>query len=242
MRWLHPTCGLVPPNDFIGLAEETGLILPIGLWVLETACAQIQAWSTDPAICMLLLAVNVSVRQFRQPEFVAQVRQVLTQTGANPTRLKIELTESLMIDNVDDTIARMHALKALGIRFSMDDFGTGFSSLSYLKRLLLDQLKIDRTFVRDIAKDSNDAAIVHTIITMGKVLGMHVIAEGVETEAQLECLSAHGCNAHQGYMFARPLPRAAFENFVLCSNNAAATSARDVSVCDSEVTGAGTSL
>ncbi|MGV8897889.1 MAG: putative bifunctional diguanylate cyclase/phosphodiesterase [Burkholderiaceae bacterium] len=235
LRWSHPKRGLVPPDDFIGLAEETGLILPIGLWVLETACAQIKAWSADPAACTLRLAVNVSVRQFRQPEFVAQVRQVLAQTGANPTLLKIELTESLMIDNVADTITRMNALKALGIRFSIDDFGTGFSSLSYLKRLPLDQLKIDRAFVRDIAHDSSDAAIVHTIITLGKSLGLEVIAEGVETESQLERLRVYGCIAYQGYLFARPLPLAKFDTFVQRSNNPVSTAVSDVSVCDSEV-------
>lgn len=236
LRWSHPKRGLVPPDDFIGLAEETGLILPIGLWVLKTACAQIKAWSADPAACTLWLAVNVSVRQFRQPEFVAQLSQVLKQTGANPALLKIELTESLMIDNVDDAIARMHALRALGIRFSMDDFGTGFSSLSYLKRMPLDQLKIDRTFVRDIANDSSDAAIVHTIISMGKSLGLEVIAEGVETEPQLKCLSAQGCIAYQGYLFARPLPLTRFEVFVRRSNNPASAAASAVSVCDRKVT------
>jgi EAL domain-containing protein (putative c-di-GMP-specific phosphodiesterase class I) len=192
LRWTHPERGLVPPNDFIPLAEETGLILPIGHWVLESACALIQAWSTSPETRDLRLAVNVSARQFRQPEFVAQVRQILSAAGADPNRLKIELTESLVIDDVPDTIARMQALKAQGIGFSMDDFGTGFSSLSYLKRLPLDQLKIDRSFVRDLATDANDAAIVQTIITMGKTLGLDVIAEGVETEAQLAHRHGYG--------------------------------------------------
>ena len=199
LRWMHPERGLLLPGEFIPLAEETGLILRIGQWVLETACAQIKAWSAVPVTRELRLAVNVSARQFRQPDFVAQIEQVLSRTGADPTRLKIELTESLVIDDVADTIARMQALKALGVGFSMDDFGTGFSSLSYLKRLPLDQLKIDRAFIRDLASDLNDAAIVQTIITMGKTSSLDVIAEGVETEAQLERLQAFGCAAYQGY-------------------------------------------
>lgn len=215
LRWAHPARGTVPPDEFITLAEETGLILPIGLWVLESACTQIKAWSAFPATRALQLAVNVSARQFRQPEFVAQVNQVLTETGADPTRLKIELTESILIDNVADTIARMQALKALGVRFSADDFGTGFSSLSYLKRLPLDQLKIDHAFVRDIASDPSDAAIMQTIVTLGKILGLDVIAEGVETEAQLDRLIEFGCFAYQGYLFAEPLPLAEFERFAI---------------------------
>jgi diguanylate cyclase (GGDEF)-like protein/PAS domain S-box-containing protein len=211
LRWMHPLRGLVSPLDFIPLAEESGLILPIGHWVLATACAQLKAWSTAPATRDLRLAVNVSARQFRQPEFVAQVMQVLEESGANPQRLKIELTESIVIDNVAETIARMQALKAIGVGFSMDDFGTGFSSLSYLKRLPLDQLKIDRAFVQDLASDPSDAAIVHTIIRMGQTLGLDVIAEGVESEAQLEILRQYGCTAYQGYLFARPLPLAGFE-------------------------------
>ncbi len=214
LRWQHPQRGLVAPNDFIPLAEETGLILPIGRWVLSTACAQIKAWSARAETRNLRLAVNVSARQFRQAGFVAEVQQVLAETGADPTRLKIELTESLVIDNVADTIARMQALKALGIAFSMDDFGTGFSSLSYLKRLPLDQLKIDRSFVADLASDPHDAAIVQTIITMGRTLGLHVIAEGVETEAQLERLDQYGCAAYQGFLFSRALPLAEFEQLL----------------------------
>ena len=214
LRWDHPERGLMLPGDFIPLAEETGLILPIGRWVLETACARIKAWSADAATRALRLAVNVSARQFRQPEFVAQVSQVLSEAGADPARLKIELTEGLVIGDVDDAIVKMQTLKALGVGFSMDDFGTGFSSLSYLKRLPLEQLKIDRSFVQYLACDLNDAAIVQTIITMGKILGLDVIAEGVETEAQLECLTGYGCLASQGFLFARPLPLPAFEAFV----------------------------
>ncbi len=214
LRWQHPQRGAVAPDLFIPLAEDTGLILPIGRWVLETACVQIKAWSAHAATCDLRLAVNVSARQFRQTGFVAEVKQVLAETGADPTRLKIELTESLVIENVVDTIARMQELKALGIGFSMDDFGTGFSSLSYLKRLPLDQLKIDRSFVADLASDAHDAAIVQTIITMGHTLGLHVIAEGVETLAQLERLDQYGCAAYQGYLFSRALPLAEFERLL----------------------------
>lgn len=213
LRWQHPQRGLVLPGDFIPLAEETGLILPIGQWVLEIACAQIKTWSTAPATRDLQLAVNVSTRQFRQADFVERIEELLTRTGIDPTRLKIELTESLVIDNVADTIAHMQAIKALGVQFSMDDFGTGFSSLSYLKRLPLNQLKIDRSFVIDIISNAHDAAIVQTIISMGKTLGLHVIAEGVETESQLNCLTQYGCTAFQGFLFSRPLTLADFEEF-----------------------------
>lgn len=211
LRWQHPQRGMVMPDLFIPLAEETGLIMPIGRWVLETACAQIKSWSTQVTTRDLRLAVNVSARQFRQAGFVAEVRQILLDTGADPSRLKIELTESLVIDNVADTIQRMQALKSLGIGFSMDDFGTGFSSLSYLKRLPLDQLKIDRSFVNELATDHNDAAIVQTIITMGHTLGLDVIAEGVETEAQLDRLGQYGCSTYQGYLFSPAVPLPEFE-------------------------------
>ncbi|MDP2787419.1 MAG: EAL domain-containing protein [Pseudomonadota bacterium] len=214
LRWTHPQRGLVMPGQFIPLAEESGLILPIGRWVLETVCKQIKAWSGHAASRDLRLAVNVSARQFRQPGFVAEVQQVLAETGIDPTRLKLELTESLVIDNVAETIAKMQALKALGIGFSMDDFGTGYSSLSYLKRLPLEQLKIDRSFVFDLATDPNDAAIVQTIITMGHTLGLNVIAEGVETEAQLERLDQYGCTTYQGFLFSQPVPLAEFEAFL----------------------------
>lgn len=211
IRWQHPERGMIPPMAFIPLAEETGLIVPIGRWVLETACRQLKAWETTPATRHLLLAVNVSARQFQQPDFVEQVSEVLAATGADPANLKLELTESMLVDNVEAVIDKMTALKAKGIRFSLDDFGTGFSSLSYLKRLPLDQLKIDRSFVRDVLRDANDAAIVRTIIALGQSLGLAVIAEGVETEAQRNFLAVHGCGYYQGYFFAKPLPRAQFE-------------------------------
>jgi diguanylate cyclase (GGDEF)-like protein/PAS domain S-box-containing protein len=206
LRWESPQHGLVPPVRFIPLAEESGLIVPIGLWVLQTACEQIRAWSDSEVTRTLQLAVNVSARQFRQPDFVEQVQQVIQATGIDPRRLKIELTESLVLDNVDDSIAKMRALKAIGIGLSMDDFGTGYSSLSYLKQLPLDQLKIDQSFVRDLVSDPNDAAIVQAIITMGQAFGLNVIAEGVETEAQRAYLDRHGCHAFQGYLFSMPVP------------------------------------
>ncbi len=215
LRWQHPRRGLVAPDSFIPLAEETGLILPIGRWVIETACARIKAWSAGATTRDLRLAINVSARQFHQAGFVDEVREALATSGADPSRLKIELTESLVIDNVAETIARMQALKTLGVGFSLDDFGTGYSSLSYLKRLPLDQLKIDRSFVFDLATDPNDAAIVQTIITMGHTLGLDVIAEGVETEAQLERLDQFGCAAYQGYLFSRPLPLEMFDAWLV---------------------------
>jgi EAL domain-containing protein (putative c-di-GMP-specific phosphodiesterase class I) len=181
--------------------------------VLTTACAQIKAWSVAPATRELRVAVNVSARQFRQPDFVAQVEQVLAQTTADPSRLKLELTEGMVLDDVRNTFETMHALKLLGIGFSLDDFGTGYSSLSYLTRLPLDQLKIDQSFVRNLPDNTNDAVIVQTIITMAMSLGLDVIAEGVETEAQREFLGRHNCNAYQGYLFSRPLPLPEFEQF-----------------------------
>jgi len=206
LRWKHPERGFVFPDQFIPLTEETGLIVPIGLWVLQTACAQLKAWQHDALTRDLTIAVNVSARQFRQPDFIAQVQRVLLETGARPSHLKLELTESTVLENVEDTIASMRELKLLGLSFSMDDFGTGYSSLQYLKRLPLDQIKIDRSFVRDIASDPNDAAIVQTIIAMTRALGLNVIAEGVETGAQWDFLDRHGCHAFQGYLFGKPLP------------------------------------
>lgn len=206
LRWLHPDLGMVSPAQFIPVAEETGLILSIGQWVLETACAQLAEWQTDPRLCQLSIAVNVSARQFREAGYVAHVREVLEKTAINPAVLKLELTESLVLDNVDDSIRKMQKLKKLGIKFSMDDFGTGYSSLSYLSRLPIDQLKIDQSFVRDITTDPHDAAIVQTIISMAHSLEMEVIAEGVETQEQREFLESRGCLFYQGYFYAKPLP------------------------------------
>ena len=206
VRWLHPERGLVPPGQFIPLAEASDLILPIGRWVLHTACLQLREWAAQARYAHLSIAVNVSARQFRQPDFVQQVRQELSTSGAAPQRLELELTESLVLEDVETTIAKMDELRALGVRFSLDDFGTGYSSLQYLKRLPIDQLKIEQSFVRDITTDANDAAIVNTIIAMGRALGLEVIAEGVETREQQAFLFDHGCSLYQGYFFARPLP------------------------------------
>jgi EAL domain-containing protein (putative c-di-GMP-specific phosphodiesterase class I) len=202
---------MVSPAQFIPLAEETGLILPIGLWVLETACAQLKAWQQDALTRDLVLAVNVSAKQFRQADFVAQVQAAVQHHAINPILLKLELTEGMLLENIEDTIATMNALKEIGVQFSLDDFGTGYSSLQYLKRLPLDQLKIDQSFVRDIAIDSSDKAIVRTIIAMAQSLDMDVIAEGVETEEQRQFLLDEGCTHYQGYLFSKPVPIEQFE-------------------------------
>jgi diguanylate cyclase (GGDEF)-like protein len=214
VRWQHPQRGLVSPAEFIPLAEETGLILPLGLWVLETACAQLAQWADLPNTAHLSLAVNVSADQLHQVDFVDQVLTVLARTGASPQRLKLELTESLLVSNVENTIAKMAALKAHGVGFSMDDFGTGYSSLSSLKRLPLGQLKIDQGFIRGILIDPNDAAIAKMVIALAGSMGLTVIAEGVELEAQRDFLAGLGCHAYQGYLFSRPLPLHEFEAFV----------------------------
>ncbi|MBK1643634.1 hypothetical protein CKO25_02960 [Thiocapsa imhoffii] len=206
LRWNDPGQGLIPPDRFIPLAEESGLILPIGHWVLETACARLADWARQPETRDLTLAVNISARQFRQHHFVAQVERALLDSGADPTKLKLEITESLLLDDVEETITKMVALKARGVGFALDDFGTGYSSLSYLKRLPFDVLKIDRSFVFDILTDTNAAAIARTIIALGHTLDLDVIAEGVETEAQRDWLADQGCLVYQGYLFARPEP------------------------------------
>ena len=211
LRWQHPTRGMVSPADFIPLAESSGLILPLGHWVLKTACAQLAIWANQPKLADLSISVNVSARQFRHPDFVEQVMAVLDHTGANPHRLKLELTESLLVSDVEDIISKMTALQAHGVGFSLDDFGTGYSSLSYLKRLPLDQLKIDQGFVRNILTDPNDAAIAKMVIALADSLGLTVIAEGVELDAQREFLASLGCLAYQGYLFGRPLPLEGFE-------------------------------
>lgn len=214
LHWEHPERGLVPPMQFIPLAEETGLIMPIGHFVLETACKQLKAWEGKLHTRNLSLAVNVSTRQFRQADFIEQVRTILEQTGANPNLLKLELTESLIIDDIAGTIEKMQTLKSFEVGFSMDDFGTGYSSLASLKRLPLDQLKIDQSFVRDIAIDPNDAAIVKTIIGMANTLELDVIAEGVETEEQLKLLKQYECFSYQGYLFGKPVPLKEFERLL----------------------------
>lgn len=206
VRWRHPRRGMISPADFIPLAEQTGLILPLGRWVMETACAQLVAWSASPGTQHLTMAVNVSAREFHQPDFVALVRALLDKTGANPCRLKLELTESLLLSDVEDAIAKMSELRSVGVGFALDDFGTGYSSLSYLKRLPLDQLKIDQSFVRDVLTDTNDAAIVRTILSLAQSLDLSVVAEGVETQGQRDFLERSGCKAFQGYLFGRPVP------------------------------------
>ncbi|MBT2325884.1 EAL domain-containing protein [Variovorax paradoxus] len=211
VRWQHPTRGMVPPFGFIDLAEETGLIVPLGLWVLETACKQLERWSHHPGRRDLQLAVNVSARQFRESDFVPQVRGVLGRTGVDPARLKLELTESLVQDNVADTIDKMKSLAAMGIRFSMDDFGTGYSSLSYMAQLPLNQIKIDKSFVRGIGVDAKVELIIQTIIGMAQNLELGVVAEGVETQPQLSFLEKNGCTLFQGYLFSKPVSLPEFE-------------------------------
>ena len=215
IRWQHPRRGLLSPDLFIPIAEATGIILPIGRWVLHRACIQLVKWSTHPLYCKLHLSVNVSVRQFHETDFVADVLQILAETGADPAKLKFELTESLLAENIDQIVTKMNALRARGIRFSLDDFGTGYSSLSYLQRMPLDELKIDKTFVRDASNKSKDSAIARIIITLAENLGLSVIAEGVETEAQRQFLSDNGCHAYQGYLFGRPMSIDAFETLLL---------------------------
>jgi EAL domain-containing protein (putative c-di-GMP-specific phosphodiesterase class I) len=213
LRWRHPTTGLITPDDFIPVAEQSGLILPIGAWVLKTACAQLVAWSSQPGLSHLTLAVNVSVHQFRQPDFVAQVISVMERTGVKVQQLKLELTESSLVHDIADIIVKMEQLKGLGVGLSLDDFGTGYSSLNYLKRLPLDQLKIDQSFVRDVLTDPNDAAIARMVIALGDSLGFAVIAEGVETEGQRAFLMQNGCHLFQGYLFSKPVTAEAFEQF-----------------------------
>jgi diguanylate cyclase (GGDEF)-like protein/PAS domain S-box-containing protein len=211
IRWIHPARGMISPAQFIPLAEENGLILPIGQWVLETACLQLKAWERHAHTRDLVLSVNVSAKQFHQTDFVAQVQAAMQSHAIDPKLLKLELTESLLQENIEETIAIMSALNETGIQFSLDDFGTGYSSLQYLKRLPLDQLKIDQSFVRDIGTDGSDIAVVRAIIAMARSLVLEVIAEGVETEEQRQLLLKNGCTQFQGYLFGKPLPIEQFE-------------------------------
>lgn len=214
IRWDHPQQGLISPLEFIPLAEETGLILPIGDWVLNTACAQLEVWQKHKQCESLTLSVNVSAKQFRQPDFVSKVKTAIEKHGINPARLKLELTESILLEQIEITIETMSAFKEIGVCFSLDDFGTGYSSLQYLKKLPLYQLKIDQSFIRDIAEDVSDQAIVRTIIGMAQTLNLNVIAEGVETEQQRQLLQMNGCNTYQGYLFAKPIPIEEFEELL----------------------------
>ena len=221
VRWQHPGCGLLAPGNFIAVAEETGMILPIGEWVLHTACTQLAAWARQSECAHLTLAVNVSANQCRSPTFVQQVLAILRDTGARADRLELELTESLLLENKEDIIAKMRALKDKGIRFSLDDFGTGYSSLAYLKRLPLDQLKIDKSFIDDVLTDPNDGAIARTVVALSQSLGLSVIAEGVETVGQRDFLAQAGCNLYQGFLFSPPLPLTEFSAFLQSQQTAA---------------------
>jgi len=215
IRWMPAGHGIVPPAQFIPLAEETGLIVLIGRWVLDTACAQLKAWEANPHTQGLRLSVNVSARQFHQADFVEQIRQSLLVSGAEPARLNLELTEGVVLDHMELVISRMEQLNELGVGFSLDDFGKGYSSLSYLKRLPLDQIKIDQSFVNDVPWDPNDSAIVRAILAMSQSLGLEVIAEGVETVEQRDFLAQNGCHAYQGFLFSKPLPIQQFDEFAM---------------------------
>ena len=214
VRWDSPARGLVLPGEFIHVAEESGFILPLGQWVLEAACNQLAAWAAQPKCEGLSLAVNVSACQLSRADFVDRVLEVLNRTGANPLRLKLELTESLLVDDWGDVISKMSALKERGLGLVLDDFGTGYSSLSYLQRLPLDQLKIDRSFVKDLLVNPNSVAIAKTIIVLSQTMGLSVLAEGVETESQQELLASLGCHAYQGYLFGRPVPPEEFQKLI----------------------------
>lgn len=206
VRWLHPTMGMVPPDRFVPIAEDIGVIADLGRWVIETACLQLKVWEREQSLSHLTIAVNVSAQEFRQLGYVGMVQRILERTGAHPQLLKMELTETTLAEDVDDVVAKMRELKALGLSFSLDDFGTGFSSLSYLQRMPLDQLKIDRSFVREVTTNSNDASIVRAVIALGRGLGIAVIAEGVETIEQRDFLVQEGCEYFQGYFYGEPMP------------------------------------
>jgi EAL domain-containing protein (putative c-di-GMP-specific phosphodiesterase class I) len=215
LRWKDPVRGMVSPAEFIPHAERTGFILPLGAWVLNEACARLAIWKTQPDFEHLKLSVNVSAYQLRQPDFVEVVKTALEHSGAPPNRLKLELTESMLVKDVEDLIAKMEALAQIGVGFSLDDFGTGYSSLSYLKRLPLRQLKIDQAFVRDVETNKNAAAIAKTLISLGHTLGLTVVAEGVETRQQHAFLQSLGCSVFQGFLFSRPVDVASFEAVAL---------------------------
>jgi EAL domain-containing protein (putative c-di-GMP-specific phosphodiesterase class I) len=214
LRWKHPRRGMLPPNEFIPLAEKTGLIVPLGAWIVETAFAEVARWANQEGMRDLTLAVNISARQFRQPDFVGQVLSALQRTGASPAQIRLELTESMLVDSVEDVKTKMASLKAHGLKLSIDDFGTGYSSLSYLSHLPLDQLKIDRSFVRDMLVDTGSGAIAKTIIALCYSMGLTVVAEGVETEEQRDFLSHSGCHNFQGYLFSPAVESTEFERQV----------------------------
>jgi EAL domain-containing protein (putative c-di-GMP-specific phosphodiesterase class I) len=215
VRWNNPVRGLVSPAEFVPVAEDIGLIFSLGEWVMKTACVRLAKWSRDARTKMLTMAVNVSAPQFHHPDFIKQVLGVVQETGVDPTRLKLELTESLLVEDIEGTIKKMKALKHYGILFSLDDFGTGYSSLTYLHRLPLDQLKIDQSFIRDALSDENAAVIVRTVLALGQALKLAVIAEGVETSAHHVFISDEGCTEFQGYLFSKPLPEDKLEEYLL---------------------------
>lgn len=218
IRWISPQRGIVTPNKFITIAEESGQVLPLGRWIIFSACQQLASWAQYPETAHLTLAVNISAKQIRMSSFVEEVLALIDSSGIMPEKLKFEITESILLENLEDIIEKMIRLKERGLNFSIDDFGTGYSSLQYLKRLPLDQLKIDQSFVRDIADDSNDRAIVRTIIAIANSLNLDVIAEGVETEEQLRVLKSEGCSQFQGYIFGKPVPVIEFDSALRQSN------------------------
>jgi len=230
IRWKHPVRGMVPPNDFIPVAEATGLMVPIGDWVLRSACMQLARWQANPASAHVTLAVNVSARQFAEPNFVQRVVAIVRETGASLAMLKMELTESMLAEDLDDVVRKMAALRAHGVRFSLDDFGTGFSSLNYLRQLPLDQLKIDQSFVRNMLRSNQDASIAKTVVALGQTLGLDVIAEGVETGEHRRLLADIGCTSYQGYYFARPMPSEDFEAFAALRNGPAQAGAAEAAL------------
>lgn len=206
VRWQHPEKGIVSPAEFIPVAESSGLILPLGRWILRTACEQLAAWQSHPELAGVRIAVNISSQQILHEHFVTEVSSILNQTGADPALLELELTESLLVEDVEQTIEKMQQLRQRGVHFALDDFGTGYSSMCYLKRLPLDKLKIDQGFVQNVMTDPNDVAIIRTIVALGQSLDLAVVAEGVETREQQQSLSALGCCVFQGYLFSRPVP------------------------------------
>ncbi len=217
IRWQHPKKGLIYPNDFIPIAENIELIFEIGQSVIKQACHQLVQWQANPETNQLTIAVNVSVKEFKQLSFVNSVKGIIIESGCNPSFLRMELTESLLVDDIEETIRKMQDLKAIGVRFSLDDFGTGYSSLMYLKRLPIDELKIDQSFVRDLLTDTNDSVIAQTIISLAENMGLTVIAEGVETQEQFNMLLQMGCQHFQGYLFSKPAPIEKINQLLLTS-------------------------
>lgn len=218
VRWQHPTRGLLPPSEFISFAEESGMIVGVGRWVLETACAQLKAWSLQPATAFLGISVNVSAYEFSRQDFVSSILRLMDESGIDPSKLTLEITESAMLGSMEETLDRIHALKTRGIHFALDDFGMVYSSLSYLRNLPLDQIKIDRSFVSELTTNLHDVAIARTVIALGESLGLSVIAEGVETIEQRDLLARLGCQLFQGYLFGPPVPISELtaETLLLC--------------------------